>query len=725
MPNIVIPGQPALNPFKLDTLEFSNQPGASVAPAGKAKLRFNGSVLEVSYSGGAYSALGGGISGSIAANQVAYGSGSNAIQGSANFTYNGSSLNVTGAVAPGTTPAFKFTASDGANNWTSANDFAQFLARVNGASEKVIGLRANANQSILQFYNPTTGGMLTQMVSGTNGLTVNTTLSPSSDLAVELGSTSLRWQALNTLLVRNPDTGSSLTLRGHRLNGAGNVGIILDTNASFSTTGAIPVSFQTGGSEYMRIVKTASGWSLKGPLTTALEFNSSTDSYLLGSSTNYIAANWNLADSTDIFAGGSLSTRFKSSSVEPGGDGARAFGASNARWSVGYFGQNGVGTGSSIISLSVHNNTAATAGDANRQFSPLITLSGQGWDSTASASKTVTAALQAQASSQDGNEPWAELVLFSKRASGSMEQIARFSRINTNPATPGLRIYGDNATAYMNLSSFAGSAIVYGTSSIGVQTAAANTISISTSSVERLRMGEGGVRFGDGAAVSMAAASVGVQRYNNTTKRFQHSLDNSSFNDVPNMNDVNWSPYKVCVALLDNAVLQNANETRGHKFQFHSPCTFRGVRFFWRGGGGARTIKIYIRMYRDYEILVNGETINVNTQGTYTLMFATPVTIGAGGSAFDANTRVYQDILFSMYETSGTYAMAWVPNSLRQYQYGSYPYIANTWFDYHMSGPIVMFSSIFLKGVGDTIPSTSTSVITEGFVPWEPIFTVP
>jgi hypothetical protein len=239
-------------------------------------------------------------------------------------------------------------------------------------------------------------------------------------------------------------------------------------------------------------------------------------------------------------------------------------------------------------------------------------------------------------------------------------------------------------------------------------------------------MGEGGVRFGDGAAVSMAAASVGVQRYNNTTKRFQHSLDNSSFNDVPNMNDVNWSPYKVCVALPENAILKNVNQTRGQWFQFHRPCTWYGVRFYWKGGVGVKTVKFNAVMYRDYEFLINGETVTVDNQGTYTLMFATPVTIGAGGSAFNANTRVYQNILVSFYETSGTAQPIWMPNSPNQYQYGSYPYYGNGWFDYHMSGPIVMFSSIFWYANGDlATPGTSTSILTDGMTPWEPIFTVP
>lgn len=207
---------------------------------------------------------GGGIGGTIAANQVAYGLSANTIQGSSNFTYNGATLAVTGAVAPGTTPAFTNAANDGANNWTVANDFARWSARVDGSVGNVIGMRAGANSSVLQFYNPSTSGTLGQFAATTTGLTVNTIFGPASSGAYDLGFSSAEWLNVYGRRFQNPTSLLSTEIRGNRLDGNGNISIALNSAVNLATNGAIHTSWQNNnGTEFAALERANSAWQFR------------------------------------------------------------------------------------------------------------------------------------------------------------------------------------------------------------------------------------------------------------------------------------------------------------------------------------------------------------------------------------------------------------------------------------------------------------------------------
>jgi hypothetical protein len=134
--------------------------------------------------------------------------------------------------------------------------------------------------------------------------------------------------------------------------------------------------------------------------------------------------------------------------------------------------ENGIGTSTSSTALKIENTTPqSVSGDGNRQFSPMITACGQGWDATAGSSKTACISTQVQPNPQDGNEPYGEYWLYTKKQSGSNERIARITRISTAPGASGLRIYGDTDGYYLNLSSWAGNALVGLGHTIGVNSA--------------------------------------------------------------------------------------------------------------------------------------------------------------------------------------------------------------------------------------------------------------
>lgn len=209
-------------------------------------------------------AAGGTIGGSIAANQVAYGSGANTIQGSANFTYNGSSLLVLGAVAPGSTPAFRFDANDGTNNWSTSNDFWQARARVGGALGSVLGLRAGANTSVLQFYNPSTSGALQQFAATTTGMTINAGFAPTSGGSFDLGTTSAEWNVVNARRFQNPTSSLATEVRGNRVDGATSVSIALNSAVNLTTNGAVHTSWQNNnGTEFAAIERASSAWRFR------------------------------------------------------------------------------------------------------------------------------------------------------------------------------------------------------------------------------------------------------------------------------------------------------------------------------------------------------------------------------------------------------------------------------------------------------------------------------
>jgi hypothetical protein len=87
-----------------NTLTFPSDPAAAVGPADTARLRYNDSTgdLEVSLDGAAYVALAtgaGSITGTLATDQIAFGSGANAIEGSANFTFDDNTIALTHGAA--------------------------------------------------------------------------------------------------------------------------------------------------------------------------------------------------------------------------------------------------------------------------------------------------------------------------------------------------------------------------------------------------------------------------------------------------------------------------------------------------------------------------------------------------------------------------------------------------------------------------------------------------
>ncbi len=73
----------------LDWTGLATGSAPALSPANHGRIYYDSTAQNfyASTNGGAYAALGGTIAGSIAANQVAYGSGANAIQGSAGFTF--------------------------------------------------------------------------------------------------------------------------------------------------------------------------------------------------------------------------------------------------------------------------------------------------------------------------------------------------------------------------------------------------------------------------------------------------------------------------------------------------------------------------------------------------------------------------------------------------------------------------------------------------------------
>lgn len=175
-----------------------------------------------------------------------------------------SGVSLTGTTVSGASPAVVVTATGGgSSNWSTSNDYVQFTARVGGSTALVQGFRAGAGTSLIQFYNPSTSGALGQFAGTTTGFEVNTSLSGASDVSYTLGTTSKRWSNVYTAAVTNPDTASSLTLKGFRSNGSTSVANIIDTNATYNTDGAIQTSFRSANTEFAAFERANSAWQLR------------------------------------------------------------------------------------------------------------------------------------------------------------------------------------------------------------------------------------------------------------------------------------------------------------------------------------------------------------------------------------------------------------------------------------------------------------------------------
>lgn len=156
-------------------------------------------------------------------------------------------------------------------------------------------------------------------------------------------------------------------------------------------------------------------------------------------------------------------------------------------------------------SLFLRNTTAATGG-VPKQYSPVFALEGRGW--TGAASQNVKIGLQMQPTDGGGNSPTADLAVLHSTNAGAYTQLIRVKRFSTNPAAPGARIEGDTSTAFLQLSSFGGTTLGYGTDLLGFDSVAANAISVLIGGTEQVRFTSTGV-FRNMIAGNETAAATG------------------------------------------------------------------------------------------------------------------------------------------------------------------------------------------------------------------------
>lgn len=81
-------------------------------------------------------------------------------------------------------------------------------------------------------------------------------------------------------------------------------------------------------------------------------------------------------------------------------------------------------------------------------------------------------------------------------------------------------------------------------------------------------------------------------------------------------------------------------------FAVASNVSFSGIRFWWPGGGGAKTVRC--RLYvDDGNTLVDSVDVSVNASGIYSGTFATPTPL--------SQDNAYKLFVAAMWETTGTY----------------------------------------------------------------------
>jgi len=275
----------------------------------------------------------------------------------------GNSLVLNGRRNTTTGPAILLLADNGTTTWSSSNDVVQVQARLalTGLGP-VAAIRAGANTSIFQFYNPSTSGTLGQIAATTTGFTVNATWGPASSGAYDIGYSSAEFNNVYGRRFQNPTNSLPTEIRSNRLDGNGNIAIVLNAAVNLTTTGAIHTSWQNNnGTEILRFSKTTYGWSfISSPAGNSyLEFNSGGNGLRLGRGTNYFAESWSVSNAFEFTLGGISQVIMTSAVVRPGTDLGNQLGSSTIRWIevnardyfVGPQGGAGLGSGSGVVSI--------------------------------------------------------------------------------------------------------------------------------------------------------------------------------------------------------------------------------------------------------------------------------------------------------------------------------------------------------------------------------------
>lgn len=162
-----------------------------------------------------------------------------------------------------------------------------------------------------------------------------------------------------------------------------------------------------------------------------------------------------------------------------------------------------------------------------------------------------------------------------------------------------------------------------------------------------------------------------------------------------------------CAANNTGAVATGATDTTtGNTIQFKQPVTVSGIRFYWVGGVGAKTVKTIL--YNSSNSNVGTCNASVNAAGIYSCTF-TPVTV--------SSSNTYKTYTLSLYETTGTnytYLTTNVP---------CFPIAGNGNTVYHPNDWVTSMSTDIYSS-GDNRPATEAA--TTGLLfPIEPIFSAP